>query len=149
MNIFALIATSSLNYFAIKPNQTKVSVVLIVIMTLNGYSPLSLPFPKTPKDHLPRLGEAPLVVHALPQVVAPAIHSSPGLTRKFFQKTNSCLPLLRPVPAKVGVRGGKGELCVMRFWNNDVLQIFITPFIPLVSRGKLFEKLNHYTCKER
>ena len=37
----------------------------------------------------------------------------------------------------------------MRFWNNDVLQIFITPFIPLVSRGILFEKLNHYTCKER
>jgi hypothetical protein len=76
MNIFALIANLSLNYFATKAKPMKVPLVPAVAMALNGYSPLSLHFPKALKEHLPRLGEVPLAVHALPQVVTPAKYSS-------------------------------------------------------------------------
>jgi len=76
MNIFALIVTSSLNCFATKPEQTKVPLAPAVTMALNGYSPLSPLFLKAVKGHLPRLGEVPLVAHALPQVVTPAKYSS-------------------------------------------------------------------------
>jgi len=76
MNIFALIATLSLNYFATKPNQMKVPPAPAVTMALNGYSPPSLPFPKAVKEHLPRLVEVPPVAHAPPQVVTPAKYRS-------------------------------------------------------------------------
>ncbi len=72
MNIFVPIVTLSLNYFAIKTEQTKVSLAPAVTMVQNEYSPLSPPFPKAMKDYLPRLGEVPLVAHALPQAVVPA-----------------------------------------------------------------------------
>jgi len=76
MNIFVLIANLSLNYFATKPNQMKVPPAPVVTMTLNGYYPPSLPFPKAVKEHLPRLVEVPPVAHAPPQVVTPAKYSS-------------------------------------------------------------------------
>ena len=76
MNIFALIVTLSLNCFATKPKQTKVPPVPAVTMALNEYSLLSPLFLKAVKGHLPRLGEVPLVAHALPQVVTPAKYSS-------------------------------------------------------------------------
>jgi hypothetical protein len=72
MNIFVRIVTLSLNYFATKARQTKVPLALAVTMALNEYSPLLPLFLKAVKGHLPRLGEAPLVAHALPQVVTPA-----------------------------------------------------------------------------
>lgn len=81
MNIFVRIATLSLNYFATKARQTKVSLALAVTMALNEYSPLSPLFLKAVKGHLPRLEEPPLVAHALPQVVVPAKCSS--LTRNY------------------------------------------------------------------
>jgi hypothetical protein len=76
MSIFVLIATLSLNYFASKAKQTKVPLALAVTMALNECSPLSPLFLKAVKGHLPRLGEVPLVAHALPQAVLPAKHSS-------------------------------------------------------------------------
>jgi len=76
MNIFALIVTSSLNYFATKPGQTKTPLAPAVTMAQNEYFPLSLLFLKAVKGHLPRSGEVPLVAHALPQVVTPAKYSS-------------------------------------------------------------------------
>jgi len=76
MNIFALLVTLSLNCFATKPKQTKVPLAPAVTMALNEYSPLSPLFLKAVKGHLPRLGEVPLVAHALPQVVTPAKYSS-------------------------------------------------------------------------
>lgn len=76
MNIFALIATLSLNCCVTKANQMKLPLAPAVIMALNDYSPLSLPFPKALKERLPRLVEVPLAVHALPQVVTPAKYSS-------------------------------------------------------------------------
>jgi len=76
MNIFVPIATLSLNYFAIKPEQTKVPLAPAVTMALNEYSPLSPLFLKAVKDHLSRSGEVPLVAHALPQVVIPARYNS-------------------------------------------------------------------------
>ena len=76
MNIFALIATLSLNCFATKAKQTKTPLAPAVTMALNEYSPLSPLFLKAVKGHLPRLGEVPLVAHALPQVVPPAKYSS-------------------------------------------------------------------------
>ena len=82
MNIFALLVTLSLNYFATKPEQTKVPLAPAVTMAQNEYSPLSPPFLKAVKDHLPRLGEVPLVAHALPQVVIPAKYSSLNKNRK-------------------------------------------------------------------
>ena len=75
MNIFVPIVALSLNYFAIKTEQTKVSLAPAVTMVQNEYSPLSPPFPKAVKGHLPRLGEVPLVAHVLPQVVTPAKYS--------------------------------------------------------------------------
>jgi hypothetical protein len=76
MSIFVLIATLSLNYFATKAKQTRVSLALAVTMALNEYSPLSPLFLKAVKGHLPRLEEVPLVAHALPQAVPAAKHSS-------------------------------------------------------------------------
>ena len=75
MNMFVLPAALSLNYFAIKTEQTKVSLAPAVTMVQNEYSPLSPLFLKAVKGHLPRLGEVPLVAHALPQVVTPAKYS--------------------------------------------------------------------------
>jgi hypothetical protein len=75
MNIFVLIATLSLNYFANKARQTKAPLVLAVTMALNEYFPLFPPFLRVGKGHLPRSGEALPVVHALPQV-APAAKCS-------------------------------------------------------------------------
>jgi hypothetical protein len=72
MNIFALIAILSLNCFADKAKQTKMPPVPAVTMALNEYSPLAPLFLRAVKGHLPRSGEVPLVVHALPQVVVPA-----------------------------------------------------------------------------
>jgi len=72
MNIFVRIVTLSLNCFATKARQTKVSLALAVTMALNEYSPLLPLFLKAVKGHLPRLEEVPLVAHALPQVVTPA-----------------------------------------------------------------------------
>jgi hypothetical protein len=76
MNIFALIVTLNLNCFATKPKQTKKPLAPAVTMALNEYSPLSPLFLKAVKGRLPRLGEVPLVAHALPQVVPPAKCSS-------------------------------------------------------------------------
>jgi len=76
MNILALLVTLSLNCFATKSKQTKVPLVPAVTMALNEYSLLSPLFLKAVKGHLPRLGEVPLVAHALPQVVTPAKYSS-------------------------------------------------------------------------
>jgi len=76
MSIVVLNATLSLNYFATKAKQTKVSLALAVTMALNGYSPLSPLFLKAVKGHLSRLEEVPLVAHALPQAVPAAKHSS-------------------------------------------------------------------------
>jgi len=78
MNIFVLIAALSLNYFATKAKQTKTPLAPAAIMAPNEYSPLSPPFPEAVKDYLPRLGEALLVAHALPQVATPAKYSSLG-----------------------------------------------------------------------
>jgi hypothetical protein len=86
MNIFALTATASLNYFASKPNQMKVPPAPIVIMALNGYCPPSLPFQKAVKAHLRRLAEILPVAHAPPQVVTPAEHSS--LMRETEESSN-------------------------------------------------------------
>jgi hypothetical protein len=72
MNIFVLTANVSLNCFAARARQTKVSLVLAVTMAPNGYSHLSL---RAAKGHLPRLGEVPPAVRALLQVVPPAICS--------------------------------------------------------------------------
>jgi hypothetical protein len=76
MNIFALLVTLSLNYFATRPKQTKTPLALAVTMAQNEYYPLSPPFLKAAKVNLPRLGEVPPVAHALPQVVTPAKCSS-------------------------------------------------------------------------
>jgi hypothetical protein len=76
MNIFVLIVTLSLNYFATKAKRTKMPLALAVTMALNEYSPLSPLFLRAVKGHLPRLGEVPLVAHALPQVVPLAKYSS-------------------------------------------------------------------------
>jgi len=76
MNIFAPIATLSLNCFDSKPNQMKVSLALAVITASNGYSLHSPAFLKAVKVHLPQLGEVPLAARALPRVVPPAKHSS-------------------------------------------------------------------------
>jgi len=78
MNTFVLIVALSLNYFATKAEQTKMSLAHAVIMALNEYSPLSPPFLKAVKGHLLRLGEALLVAHALPQVATLAKYSSLG-----------------------------------------------------------------------
>jgi len=72
MNIFVRIATLSLNCFATKARQTKAPLALAVTMALNEYSPLSPLFLRAVKGHLPRLGEAPPAVHALPRVVPAA-----------------------------------------------------------------------------
>jgi hypothetical protein len=82
MNIFALIATLSLNYFAGKAKQMKMSLAPVVTMALHGYSPLSPLFLKAVKGHLLRLGEVPLVAPALPQVVIPAKYSPSARTTK-------------------------------------------------------------------
>ena len=76
MNIFALIATISLNCFVTKTKQTKTPLAPAVTMAQNEYSPLSPLFLKAVKGYPPRLGEVPLVAHALPQVVTPAKYSS-------------------------------------------------------------------------
>jgi len=76
MSIVVLSATLSLNCFATKAEQTKAPLALAVTRALHGYSPLSPAFLKAVKDHLPPLGEAPLVAHALPQVATPAKYSS-------------------------------------------------------------------------
>lgn len=76
MNIFAPIATPSLNCFATKPNQMKALLAPAVTTASNGYSLPSHVFLKAVKDHLPQLGEVPLAVHALPRVVTPAKYSS-------------------------------------------------------------------------
>jgi hypothetical protein len=72
MNIFVLIVTLSLNYFANKARQTKAPLALAVTMALNEYFPLAPLFLKAVKGHLPRLGEVLLVAHVLPRVVTPA-----------------------------------------------------------------------------
>jgi hypothetical protein len=75
MNIFALIVILSLNCYANKAKQTKVPLALAVTMALNEYSPLAPLFLRAVKGHLPRLGEVPLVAHALPQAVVLAKRS--------------------------------------------------------------------------
>lgn len=76
MNIFVLIVTLSLNYFANKARQTKAPLALAVTMALNEYFPLAPLFLEAAKGCLNQLGEVPLVAHALPQVVIPAKYSS-------------------------------------------------------------------------
>jgi hypothetical protein len=76
MNIFVLIAALILNYFVRKAKQTKTPLAPAVTMAQNEYYPPSPLFLKAVKGHLPRLGEAPLVARALPQVVTPAKYSS-------------------------------------------------------------------------
>ena len=76
MNIFVLIATSSLNCFATKPNQMKVPLAPVVTMALHEYSLLSPLSLEAVKGYQPRLEEVPLAVHALPPVVTPAKCSS-------------------------------------------------------------------------
>ena len=95
MNIFVPIVTLSLNYFATKPAQTKVPLAPAVTMALKEYSPLSPLFLKAVKGHLPQLGEAPLVAHALPQVVKPAKYSSLGekLQRAQIKRTLNNQPV--------------------------------------------------------
>jgi len=95
MNIFALLVTLSLNCFATKPKQTKLPLVPAVTMALNEYSLLSPLFLKAVKGHLPRLGEVPLVAHALPQVVIPAKYSS--LSEKLQRAQINRTPNDRPV----------------------------------------------------
>jgi len=75
MNIFALLVTLSLNCCATRPKQTKTPLALAVTMAQNEYYPLSPPFLKAVRGHLSRLGEVPLVAHALPQAVTPARYS--------------------------------------------------------------------------
>lgn len=100
MNIFVLIATLSLNYFANKARQMKTPLALAVTMALNEYSPLSPLFLKAVKGHLPRLEEVPLVAHALPQAVPPAKHSflSEKLQRVQIKRT------LNDWPVKINAR---------------------------------------------
>jgi hypothetical protein len=76
MSIFVQSAAASLNCFAAKARQTKVSLVRAVTMAPNEYSHLSHPSLRAAKGHLARLGEVPLAVPALPRVVPPAICSS-------------------------------------------------------------------------
>jgi len=76
MNIFALLATLSLNYCATRPKQTKTPLAPAVKMAQNEYYPLLPPFLKAVRGHLSRLGEVPPVAHALPQAVTPAKCSS-------------------------------------------------------------------------
>jgi len=76
MSIVALSATLSLNCFATKAKQTKMPLAPAVAMALREYSPLLPLFLKALKECLPRLGGAPLVAHALPQVATPAKYSS-------------------------------------------------------------------------
>jgi hypothetical protein len=66
MSIVVLTAILSLNCFASKARQTKMPLARAVTMALNEYSPLLPLFLKAVKGHLPRLGEVPLVAHALP-----------------------------------------------------------------------------------
>jgi hypothetical protein len=95
MSIVVLSATLSLNCFATKAKQTKVSLALAVIMALNEYSPLLPLFLKAVKVHLPRLEEVPLVAHALPQAVPAAKHSSLSgkLQRAQIQRTLNDTPV--------------------------------------------------------
>jgi len=95
MNIFALIATISLNCFVTKTKQTKTPLAPAVTMAQNGYFPLSPLFLKVVKGHLPRLGEVLLVAHALPQVVTPAKYSS--LSEKLQRARIKRTPNDRPV----------------------------------------------------
>lgn len=76
MNIFVLLASASLNCFAAKIRQTKMSLVRAVTMAPNEYSPVSHLSLRAAKGHLARLGEVPLVARALLQVVIAAICSS-------------------------------------------------------------------------
>jgi hypothetical protein len=94
MNIFALIAILSLNYFAPKAKQMKTPPALAATtMTLNEYFPLSPLRDKlgAVKGHLSRLREVPLVTHALPQVVPPVKYSSLSgkLQRTQIRRTNT------------------------------------------------------------
>jgi len=73
----------------------KVPLAPAVTMALNGYSPLSPLFLKAVKGHLPRLGEVPLVAHALPQVVTPARYNS--LSKKPQRAQIKRTPNDRPV----------------------------------------------------
>jgi hypothetical protein len=95
MNFSVPIATISLNYFAIKAEQTKVPLAPSVTMAQNEYFPLSPPFLKAVKDHLPRLEEVPLAARALPQVVTPAKYSS--LSEKLQRAQIKRTPNDRPV----------------------------------------------------
>jgi hypothetical protein len=95
MNIFALIATISLNCFATKTKQTKTPLAPAVTMVQNEYFPLSPLFLKAVKGHLPRLEEVPLVAHALPQVVTPAKYNS--LSEKLHRVQVKRTPNDRPV----------------------------------------------------
>jgi len=76
MNIFVLIVTLGLNYFANKAKQMRMLLALAVAIALNEFSPLSPLFLKAVKVRLPRLEGPPLVAHVLPQVVAAAECSS-------------------------------------------------------------------------
>jgi len=84
-----------LNCFVTKTKQTKAALVPAVTMAQNGYSPISPLFLKAVKGHLPRLGEVPLVAHALPQVVTPAKYSSLGekLQRAQIKRTPNDRPV--------------------------------------------------------
>jgi hypothetical protein len=66
-----------------------------VTMAQKEYYPLSPLFLKAVKGYLPRLGEVPLVVHALPQVVTPAKYSS--LSEKLQRAQIKRTPNDRPV----------------------------------------------------
>ena len=76
MSIVVLNAASSLKCYAPKARPTKRSLARAVITKLNEYFPVSLLFLRAVKGRLPRLGEVPPAVHALPQV-APAATCSP------------------------------------------------------------------------
>jgi hypothetical protein len=85
MSISALIAPVNLNYFALKPRQTKVPPAPAVTRALNDYSPLSPLSPKALKEHPLRLAGALPATHVRPQVALPANPSSFGGKLKKLQ----------------------------------------------------------------
>ena len=75
MSIVVLNAASSLNCYAPRARPAKRSLARAAITKLNEYFLVSLLFLRAVKGRLPRLGEVPPAVHALPQV-APAVTCS-------------------------------------------------------------------------
>jgi hypothetical protein len=81
MSIVVPSAALSLNCFGPKAKPMKRSPALAAIIALSEYFPVSPPFLRAVKGHLPRLEEPPPVAHALLRVVPAAKCSS--LTRDY------------------------------------------------------------------